>query len=259
MGISINYLELRDRVLAWNSDSSKKLITDFSTRTKTLFVWKKVYISIVEGKVGFVELNLFQRAARYLFKYHADTILEKETRDKVVTHVRVILEEISRECLKTLPREIWMYGIFSNLSPKDLKACARVCKAWTPLATDPVLRKNVILHDSILGKAMWEKYVGKVEEEPPLPPDIFERLTSECSLNPGKKVYETSKVVWLPKTVNGEPITDKQIKKFMRLIFTSEPPKQRCTIIDPFKQGGPKGDQPCWDLITEDVAPSSSC
>lgn len=259
MRVSTTYLELRDRVLAWNSDSSKKLITDFSTRTKTLFVWKKVYISIVEGKVGFVELSLFQRAIRYLFKYHANTILKKETRDKVVTDVREILEEISRECLKTLPREIWMYGIFSKLSPNDLKACARVCKAWTPLVRDPLVRKNAILYDTILGKAMWEKYIGNVEEEPPLPPDIFKRLTSECSLNPGKKVYETCKVVWFPKTVNGKAIKDEQIKTFMRRTLTGEPPKQWRTIIDPFKQGGPKGDQPCWDLITEDVAPSSSC
>lgn len=65
-------------------------VPDFVTRKKTSLVWNKVYISIQDGKLRFVELNLLQRIIRYLIGSYTDTILDKVTLEKVKEYVHSI-------------------------------------------------------------------------------------------------------------------------------------------------------------------------
>ena len=57
------------------------------------------------------------------------------------------------------------------------------------------------------GKASWEKYFGKVEEEPPFPPDIDKILQGPCPIWEGNRVQETHLLTLIPTTVNGRPLT----------------------------------------------------
>jgi len=57
------------------------------------------------------------------------------------------------------------------------------------------------------GKAKWEQYLGDIEQEPPLPPDIQTILASPCPFFPGKTVQETHSLVLIPQTVSGRPLT----------------------------------------------------
>jgi hypothetical protein len=99
--------------------SSKCTVPDFITREKTSLVWNKVYISIQNDELRFVELNLLQRIIRYLIGSYTDTILDKATLEKVKEYVhsiktatdygsiaKILLEEArgkhDYECLKNL-------------------------------------------------------------------------------------------------------------------------------------------------------------
>lgn len=57
------------------------------------------------------------------------------------------------------------------------------------------------------GKVLWEKYIGDVGTEPPLPSNIHEILQSPCPFFPGKNVYETHLLMLIPQTVNGKSLT----------------------------------------------------
>lgn len=65
-------------------------VPDFLTRNKTSLVWSKVYISIQDGKLCFIELNLLQRIIRYLIGSYVDTILDIATLNKVKDYVHSI-------------------------------------------------------------------------------------------------------------------------------------------------------------------------
>jgi hypothetical protein len=54
------------------------------------------------------------------------------------------------------------------------------------------------------GAEKWRKYFGEVGEEPPLPWEIGEILSSECPFWRGKRVEETHFLTLIPSMVNGE-------------------------------------------------------
>ena len=62
--------------------------------------------------------------------------------------------------------------------------------------------------DMAFGKAKWEKYIGEVGEEPPLPADIDKILKDRCPFSfwP-KRIEQTHMLVLIPETVNGKPLT----------------------------------------------------
>ncbi len=71
-------------------------VPDFTTREKTALTWNKVYISIQEGNIRFVELNFLQRIIRYLAGslWYADTIFtDKTSLEKVKEYVHGIKTE----------------------------------------------------------------------------------------------------------------------------------------------------------------------
>jgi hypothetical protein len=70
---------------------SNCFIPDFRTQEKTILTWSKVYISIQEGKLRFVELNFLQRIIRYLSIWYADTIFtDKSVVERVKEYIHAI-------------------------------------------------------------------------------------------------------------------------------------------------------------------------
>ena len=67
--------------------------------------------------------------------------------------------------------------------------------------------KRLLYDDWAFGKSKWAKYIGDIGEEPPLPKEIFQIMTSPCPDNPRKRIYETHVLTLIPKEVNKQPLT----------------------------------------------------
>ncbi len=103
-----------------------------------------------------------------------------------------------------LPSEI-AQKVFSYLGAEPLAKCNQVSRTWRAATTE--LAKNAFFREVAFGKEKWEHYFGEVVEEPPLPDDIYQILTSLCPFWEGKRIYETHKLVLIPATVNDQPLT----------------------------------------------------
>jgi hypothetical protein len=108
------------------------------------------------------------------------------------------------------------------------------------------------------GKELWEKYLGDVGEEPPLPSDIQQILQSPCPFFPGKKVEETHLLTLISKTVNGKPLTLDSLEELVK-----HPKQGQATKYSYYWDGIKKeyGSQSLsssyWVLMTRDVIPES--
>jgi hypothetical protein len=108
------------------------------------------------------------------------------------------------------------------------------------------------------GKELWEKYLGDVGEEPPLPSDIQQILQSPCPFFPGKKVEETHLLTLIPKTVNGKPLTLNSLEELVK-----HPKQGQATqfghLWDDIKKeyGSQPPPRSYWVLMTRDVIPKS--
>ena len=60
-------------------------------------------------------------------------------------------------------------------------------------------------------KNAWESYFGLVNEEPTLPNDINKILESACPFWPDKKIKDTHLLAMVPVTVDGNPLTPRQM------------------------------------------------
>lgn len=106
-----------------------------------------------------------------------------------------------------LPPEM-ILEIFSYLkNRKDLLSCTQVCLRWHQIANIDTLWKSLKPPSIAFGKDLWQKFLGEVEEEPPLPRNIDQILESPCPFFKRKKVKETHMLVLIPSTVNGKPLT----------------------------------------------------
>jgi hypothetical protein len=82
-------------------------VPDFTTRKKTALTWNKVYISIQEGELRFIELNFLQRIIRYLAGciWYTDTIFrDKAALEKVKGYVRRLKVERDPIAMNLLPK-----------------------------------------------------------------------------------------------------------------------------------------------------------
>ena len=113
---------------------SKCLVPDFTTREKATLSWSKVYVSIQDGELRFVELNFFQRIIRYLVgcSWYTDTIFtDKAALEKVKTFVHGIKAEpsyhdpIAMELLpkvKTATDRVCLWDMLENCKGNDEEA-----------------------------------------------------------------------------------------------------------------------------------------
>ncbi len=116
--------------------------------------------------------------------------------------------------INLLPSEL-ILKIFSSLNLAALGVAGLVCKQWDKSASNPNVQKIVIHNDIAFGKKNWEQCFGdnslkdenSEEEFSSLPDTIGDILKSPCHAFPGKKVKDTHMLVWIPKTINEQPLS----------------------------------------------------
>jgi hypothetical protein len=101
------------------------------------------------------------------------------------------------------------------------------------------------------GKALWEKYIGDVGVEPPLPADIDQILDAPCPFWPGKKVSETHVLVLIPQTVNEKPLNLKLLGELVQKPLQGNTTKYN--YLDLGKYIDPAAPKSHWALMTRDV------
>jgi len=115
--------------------------------------------------------------------------------------------------------------------------------------------KSPALPSIAFGKEMWEKYLGDIGAEPPLPPNINNILKSSCPFWPDNKVEDTHVLVLVPQTVNGKPLNLKNLGELVQR------PRQREATKYEYLHLGQYTDPPAppahWVLMTNDVLPNS--
>lgn len=65
------------------------------------------------------------------------------------------------------------------------------------------------------GSKEWEKYIGKVDEDLQPPPNLKELLLGNCPFENGKKIKDTHRLVLVPRTINGKPLTLRYLAEIM--------------------------------------------
>jgi len=151
---------------------------------------------------------------------------------------------------------------FTNLSerPSSSVIIAPVLAQAKPASRVvlPVEVKPPVLPSIAFGKEMWEKYLGDIEAEPPLPPNIHEILQSPCPFFPGKKVIDTHLLTLIPKTVKGKPLTLNSLGGLMK-----HPQQGQATQYSYYweeikrEHGNTASTFSYWVMLTKDVIPES--
>ncbi len=133
----------------------------------------------------------------------------------------------------------------------------------SPIAPqEPVIQQiNVPVQQQIpaaaFGSEKWTRYFGEVGAEPPLPPNIAEILSGPCPIWPGKTVGETHKLVLVPATLNGAPLTLDMLGELIQRPRQGNATKYRYKY-EPVKQEyGKSSCRAHWILMTKDVMPGS--
>ena len=101
------------------------------------------------------------------------------------------------------------------------------------------------------GKAKWATYFGDIGQEPPLPPDIHQILTSNCPFWSNKKVEDTHMLVLIPSTVNGKPLTVTSLGELVKAPKQGSPSKYSGLYLGEYKD--PAVPKSYWVLMTKDV------
>ena len=145
-------------------------------------------------------------------------------------------------------------AVFSFLNMTDLERCRKVNKEWRKIASQEVLKKKVFWNTFVFGKKKWEKYLGNIGTEPPLPPNIEEILASRCPYFPKKRIFQTHMFALIPKTVNKQAYT---LKALIDLV--KEPKIGLRHIWESFlkEHGETPIKESHWVLMTKDVIPGS--
>ena len=107
--------------------------------------------------------------------------------------------------IKSLPLEICL-KIFSYLNGLHLNTLKNVNRVYKILADDETLWKALPTPETAFNKENWNIYFGKVTE-PSLPKNIELILASSCPFYPGKKIEETHRLLLIPGSVDGKPLT----------------------------------------------------
>lgn len=127
-----------------------------------------------------------------------------------------------------------------------------VTPALIPSFTKP------LCHSNILGKIMWNQYLGNVGEEPPLPADIYKILKSPCPFIEGKRVEETHLLTLIPRTVDGVLFTLNNLQRLVKHPKKGTPAGHWSYCDDVrYEYGSEPLQRSRWVLITKDVIPGS--
>ena len=119
----------------------------------------------------------------------------------------------------------------------------------------PIIQPSSIvqLPPIAFGKAKWATYFGDIGQEPPLPNNIQQILSSPCPFWPNKKVEETHMLVLIPVNVNGKPLTVKSLGKLVKAPKQGNASKYSYFDLGKYKAKDLPVPKSYWVLMTRDV------
>lgn len=132
--------------------------------------------------------------------------------------MQVIEMEDKKDFISSLATEL-LINIFSYLDYRDLERCCNVSKRFCQIASDPELRKKapLPLPKVAFGKELWKKYFDiDVGKEPTVPRNIYRILKKSCPYWFGKTVKQTHILFLMPKFINDEPLTLKNLENCVK-------------------------------------------
>lgn len=105
--------------------------------------------------------------------------------------------------------------IFTYLQPQEIgKSSFLVSKKWYGAASERFVQLKKEIYKGAFNKKKWENAFGKdifkgddADDFEKLPKDIVKILYSSSPFFDKKRVIETDYLVWIPKTINGNPVT----------------------------------------------------
>lgn len=103
----------------------------------------------------------------------------------------------------------------------------------------------------------WETLCGRVDPAPALPSNIEKIWLGPCPVVPGKKVYETHMLIYIPTKVDAKPVTLLNLGEVAKQ--TSEYSFGYRYIWEPIRDEleDMSIKKPCWVLMTKDILPDS--
>lgn len=117
---------------------------------------------------------------------------------------------------------------------------------------------NPIIRTSVFGKEEWEKYIGDPGEVPPLPKGWEKEALKPCEIWKGKRFYETHMLLFIPKTINGQPFNLNTLSELVQKPLAGNATKFSYIWDQIIAQFGDKTvDEGQWVWITKDVIPGT--
>lgn len=108
--------------------------------------------------------------------------------------------------LMNCPSEMF-FEIFSFMNGTELTHISLVNKSWYhKVATNEMLWSGVV-NQYAFGAKKWKQHFGDVGNDALFPKDILKILKSPCPLYQRYQTGQTHKLIWIPKTINNEPLT----------------------------------------------------
>lgn len=118
--------------------------------------------------------------------------------------------------------------------------------------------ERAILEKVIIGPEQWKACLGDPGVIPPLPRHIYQMLFGPCPFWGGKRIHETHRLVLIPKTLDGLPVTLNLLEKLMKN------PKQglatKCDQTSPtvfMEHGNKPSASSYWILMTTQLIPEA--
>jgi|GEM_PF-6501979 len=189
----------------------------------------------------------------------------------------IIEQKDQHENSNILSSEIISY-IFSWLNLNDSITVSLVNKKWRKSAISPqklAAIKKVYLEQAF-GSDKWMSYFnfnvqGQEEqiiknldtkgEFSSFPLNVIEMLQSPCPAYPGMEVGKTHLLVWIPKTINNEPLTVTSFGKLVNKFYLTNRPRASSPYETRWFSMAETFDKPLersyWGLVTRDTLENS--
>lgn len=147
--------------------------------------------------------------------------------------------------------------IFSYLTGPELRECSLVNKEWYKAASKEWLW-NGIVEQYAIGPKKW-KNIANIGEAGPIPQGMIKILKQPCPFFKGKQVGQTHMLVWIPSSLNGNPLTLNSLGQFVKAkSFPANDNGYEYAYLSIKDQIGDKIiENPGWVLITKNVLPES--
>lgn len=168
---------------------------------------------------------------------------------------KTLVAENGDKKISDLPNEI-IIKILSGLPAEQLGKVAQVNKQLKAVSEDVLQRR--IVSEQPIGREAWEQSIGQIAEAPPLPEGIGDILTAPCPFWAPKQVWQTHRLVLLPKSVSEKSYSPELMNSLVKKPIKGCPTQVvyvHSSIADTHWKASSK--EAYWALVTKDVLPGT--